>query len=199
MKERNLHQQVRVVYRACRRIYGKEKTQDECLKVFKVVYPELLRLKTSMEERETLDAGIRPAIEAIFKAWNPTKRLKELCERVDKLIGLPFDYGRQELIDLLEDITPVAMRIRKLTPRECFRLMGVADKDFDVLVSAAKDDVSRALSNSALYKLAGNSIVAGGNNVDSKDNVDGVLYNIFYKMFIDTKEDLVKGQQLTLF
>lgn len=41
-------------------------------------------------------------------------------------------------------------RIRKLTPRECFRLMGVKDEQFNKL---------HDLSNTQLYKLAGNSIV----------------------------------------
>lgn len=43
-------------------------------------------------------------------------------------------------------------RIRKLTPKECFRLMGFDDRDVDVLVS-------NGISNSQLYKMAGNSIV----------------------------------------
>ena len=43
-------------------------------------------------------------------------------------------------------------RVRKLTPRECFRLMGVSDADIDILMAAG-------ISNSQLYKLAGNSIV----------------------------------------
>ena len=43
------------------------------------------------------------------------------------------------------------LRIRKLTPRECFRLMGVKDEDFD---KAAKNQ-----SDSSLYHLAGDSIV----------------------------------------
>ena len=42
--------------------------------------------------------------------------------------------------------------IRKLTPRECFRLMGFDDKDFDACVAAN-------ISNAQLYKIAGNSIV----------------------------------------
>ena len=84
-------------------------------------------------------------------------------------------------------------RIRKLTPRECFRLMGVADADIDKIQATG-------LSNSAQYKLAGNSIVCGGNYVDYEGNVDGVLYNIFRKMFIDKEPDTVKGPtQLTLF
>lgn len=44
-----------------------------------------------------------------------------------------------------------SLRIRKLTPRECFRLMGFDDSDFD--------KVDGKLSNTQLYKQAGNSIV----------------------------------------
>ena len=54
------------------------------------------------------------------------------------------------------------MRIRKLTPKECWRLMGFDDADFD---KAAQYN-----SNTQLYKQAGNSIV-----------VD-VLYYIFREM-----------------
>lgn len=43
------------------------------------------------------------------------------------------------------------IRIRKLTPRECWRLMGFTDKDFD--------KAQEVNSNTQLYKQAGNSIV----------------------------------------
>lgn len=55
------------------------------------------------------------------------------------------------------------MRIRKLTPKECFRLMGFDDADFE--------KAEKVNSNSQLYKQAGNSIV-----------VD-VLENIFKQIF----------------
>lgn len=55
-------------------------------------------------------------------------------------------------------------RIRKLTPRECFRLMGVSDADIDKIKGAG-------ISESQQYKMAGNSIV-----------VD-VLMGIFQQMF----------------
>lgn len=42
-------------------------------------------------------------------------------------------------------------RIRKLTPRECWRLMGFTDEEFN--------RASVGISNSQLYKMAGNSIV----------------------------------------
>lgn len=44
------------------------------------------------------------------------------------------------------------LRIRKLTPKECFRLMGFSDEAFDAAQKAG-------ISNSQLYKQAGNSIV----------------------------------------
>lgn len=66
--------------------------------------------------------------------------------------------------------------IRKLTPRECWRLMGVKDEQFDRL---------SGISNSQLYKLAGNSIVVN------------VLEAIFRNLFIET--NIEKTGQLDLF
>jgi DNA-cytosine methyltransferase len=43
------------------------------------------------------------------------------------------------------------LRIRKLTPKECWRLMGFTDEDFE--------KVAKVNSNAQLYKQAGNSIV----------------------------------------
>ena len=80
-------------------------------------------------------------------------------------------------VSLYEGVRNGQFRIRKLTPRECFRLMGVNEKNIDKIQAAG-------ISNSQQYKMAGNSIV-----------VD-VLYHIFKKMFID-KED--ENTQLTLF
>lgn len=44
------------------------------------------------------------------------------------------------------------IRVRKLTPKECFRLMDVSEEDIEKLLNSG-------VSNSQLYKLAGNSIV----------------------------------------
>ena len=61
-----------------------------------------------------------------------------------------------------------SFRVRKLTPRECYRLMGFTDEQFDRSQAFSSD--------SQLYKQAGNSIV-----------VD-VLYYIFGKLFeVDTE------------
>ena len=54
------------------------------------------------------------------------------------------------LLKTIIDIEP--LRIRKLTPKECWRLMGFSDTDFDKAKSTGN-------SNTQLYKQAGNSIV----------------------------------------
>ena len=55
------------------------------------------------------------------------------------------------------------LKIRKLTPKECFRLMGVKDEDYE--------KVAKNQSDSSLYHLAGDSIVVN------------VLMAIFKEMF----------------
>lgn len=59
--------------------------------------------------------------------------------------------------------TNYGVRIRKLTPKECWRLMGFDDEDFEKAKAAG-------ISNSQLYKQAGNSIVV---NV-----LEGILKNL---------------------
>lgn len=68
-------------------------------------------------------------------------------------------------------------RIRKLTERECFRLMDVDDADIDKIQAAG-------ISKTRLYCMAGNSICVG------------VLFHIFRKLFVDKENE---NQQLTLF
>lgn len=60
------------------------------------------------------------------------------------------------------------LRIRKLTPKECFRLMGVKDEDFERIAANQ--------SNASLYHLAGDSIV-----------VDVLMY--IFKQMLETKEE----------
>lgn len=68
-------------------------------------------------------------------------------------------------------------RIRKLTERECFRLMDVDDADIDKIQAAG-------ISRSQQYKMAGNSMCTG------------VLFHIFRKLFVDKENE---NKQLTLF
>lgn len=179
-RTRDFHRQVRVVYRACRRLYGIEKTQDECLKVFKVVFPEIHRLRNSEDERVEIPQKLTDALLLISHDWNPTLELKELVTKVISQLQMPFDWKREELMQFYEDIMPVAMRIRKLTPTETGRLMGLRDDEIQKMYDAG-------LSNSAMYKLHGNSIV-----------VD-VMTAIFDKLLVNTEEEKKAGMQLTLF
>lgn len=61
------------------------------------------------------------------------------------------------------------LSVRKLTPRECYRLMGVSDDDIDKLLSIE-------IGDSRHWKLAGNSIV-----------VDCMVH-IFDKLFLNRSE-----------
>ena len=63
------------------------------------------------------------------------------------------------------------LRIRKLTPKECFRLMGFDDCDVDVLVK-------NGISKTQLYKMAGNSIV-----VDVLEEIFVELLNQYEDVF----------------
>lgn len=83
--------------------------------------------------------------------------------RVGKQMANTLDTGCQQ--GVVKQENNVRYRIRKLTPRECFRLMGVDDADIDKIQASG-------ISNSQQYKCAGNSIV-----------VD-VLYHLFRKLHI---------------
>lgn len=83
----------------------------------------------------------------------------------------PTITAQGEPLNVYEGIEQCHYRIRKLTPRECFRLMSVSDTDIDKIQAAG-------ISNTQQYKMAGNSIV-----------VD-VLYHIFRKMFLETEFEL---------
>ena len=80
--------------------------------------------------------------------------------------------------------------IRNLTPRECLRLMDMDDRHIDTLIGARetmKNGKERqAISNSALYLLAGNSIVVNCMTL--------MFENLFYP---DTEP--TTGDQLKLF
>ena len=63
-------------------------------------------------------------------------------------------------------------RIRKLTPKECWRLMGCSDEDFH--------KAEQVNSNSQLYKQAGNAIVV--------DVLEAIFKQIFLKGLVETDE-----------
>lgn len=81
-------------------------------------------------------------------------------------------------------------RIRKITPTECLRFMDVDEchiKTLTTTMEIAKNGKQKQmLSNSALYRLAGNSIVVS------------VMERLFENLFFPS-EDAERGDQLQLF
>ena len=80
--------------------------------------------------------------------------------------------GKGCIFVMTEDGKLAWIRIRKLTPRECFRLMDVDEHNIDTLLNAG-------ISDSQLYKMAGNSIVVAC--------MEGIFRNLF------TTEELEYG------
>lgn len=81
-------------------------------------------------------------------------------------------------------------RIRRLTPRECFRLMDVDDEDYDKIKNYVKGHRKNGkpmyISESQQYKLAGNSIVVA------------CMEHIFEQLFFHS-ERVTKPRQLDIF
>lgn len=71
------------------------------------------------------------------------------------------------------DFSDCNYRIRKLTPKECWRLQGFSDEDFEKAKQSLNDTFYKGndRSSSQLYKQAGNSIVTD------------VLYYIFKELY----------------
>ena len=81
------------------------------------------------------------------------------------------------------------LRIRKLTPLECYRLMGFDDKDFYKAKRSLNETHYKAKDRSStqLYKQAGNSIVVN------------VLYELFKKLYTSIPDVFNDLQLLSLF
>ena len=90
----------------------------------------------------------------------------EASRIVDPNYSAPTFKGNHNTINAIQQND---LRIRKLTPRECFRLMGVKDEDFD--------KVQKNQSDSSLYHLAGDSIVVN------------VLMAIFKEMIVSNQQE----------
>lgn len=101
-------------------------------------------------------------------------------DNMDNLVYHPHPTKEQ----LLEYFSQ-RIRVRKMTPREAFRLMDVDDSDIDKIMNAEETvmlkngttKTKKAISKTACYKLAGNSIVVA------------CLYHIFRKMFCETARE----------
>ncbi len=72
-------------------------------------------------------------------------------------------YNNNDIDELTKDLESGDTVVRKLTPLECWRLMGFTDEDFTRAKTALNDTYYKGKdrSSSQLYKQAGNSIVVG--------------------------------------
>ena len=99
---------------------------------------------------------------AVEDLTTKNKRLASMVDKIDPTKCQAIDIYNQSVHDEMHTIktnvdranmTAVTqnLRIRKLTPKECFRLMAVRDENFEM--------IAKNQSNASLYHLAGDSIV----------------------------------------
>jgi DNA (cytosine-5)-methyltransferase 1 len=99
----------------------------------------------------TMGGGHREPKIAVVKSYGEFKpRTDDLSTCLDaNYSSFPDNHGQRT--GIAEPGLTTKYRIRKLTPRECFRLQGFPDSEFDKLTA-------NGISNSQLYKMAGNAV-----------------------------------------
>lgn len=146
----------------------------------KIIEPNVLRQERTEQGKQIRklskgDKGIK------FNAGN-----KEFCPRTDGLSNTLSTSTKDNMLAVPElrciegcmvDKYGNRYRVRKLTPKECFRLMDVSDEDIKKMESSG-------VAKTNLYKLAGNSIVVA------------CMFHIFRKLFVEKENE---NPQLELF
>lgn len=161
--------------------------------------PSVLRMERTEEEKQRRsregDKGAKfsaakqlsPRTDGLSNAITTAQKDNQLLEV--SVIAKPHGYFKGTETDISPTVNASAYtrnnylnmkyRVRKFTPRECFRLMGVPEDYIDLIQASG-------VSKSQQYKMAGNSIV-----------VD-VLFHIFRKMFTETQNE-TDNYQMDLF
>lgn len=103
------------------------------------------RLQLGKEVNDTLQTSPK---EGVVTIGNYSKSNHNASRIVNKNYSAPTVMENHDTITAIQSND---LRIRKLTPLECFRLMGVKDEDYY--------KIAKNQSNSSLYHLAGDSIV----------------------------------------
>lgn len=123
---------------------------------------------------------------AVEDLTTKNKRLASMVDKIDPTKTQAIDMYNQSVHDEMHTIktnidranmTAITqnLRIRKLTPRECFRLMAVRDENFD--------KIAQNQSNASLYHLAGDSIVVSVLVAILGQFVDGFDFNKYIENF----------------
>lgn len=158
IKNSNFHQEKRRLQKTqvCDTLLARDFKDPKCIRTFGLFDDEkgkhqagsVWETKGLSPTLDTMQGGYRqPCIEDSF-----TERCLDQDSKKETLMGADKSPLFSNCIKKpKQENYIVPEKIRKLTPRECFRLMGVEDQYFDIL--------PQYISNSQLYKLAGNSIV----------------------------------------
>lgn len=109
------------------------------------------------------DEGLRTRVD--------TQVVPTLTTHNSGVLGNPMVMENINYQDIMENKSR-NLRIRKLTPRECWRLMGFSERSEDGTWNDTAFEVAEKVnSNAQLYKQAGNSIVV--------DCLEAILTNLF--------------------
>lgn len=160
MTRTKLNRYVWYCYRKYEKRVGTDKAREEVSRIFDITVMEKERIKDSEQTDVVIEQDAMNKVMAILEEWGIYKQwmFDAIAEYTHTF------HSKQDAIRFLSDITPIRKAIRKLTPRECLRLMDVNEADIDKMASAG-------ISNSQLYKMAGNSIVVAC--------MEGIFYNLF--------------------
>lgn len=107
-------------------------------------------------------AVVEPVAAAMRGRYNSDGELEQRVEISDRDYGNALTTAQKDSM-----VCEPTLRIRKLTPLECFRLMGFSDDDFY--------RAEKVNSNTQLYKQAGNSIV-----VDVIEELYEQLFDLYW-------------------
>ena len=113
----------------------------------------------------------------VLELWHTTEQVmipyKELIDSASVVAERKFkivNASKNDILELLDNLdVGDYFRLRRLTPRECFRFMSVEEKAIDKLVTSG-------VPESQLHKQAGNAIVVQ------------VLVNLYKSIFNDINE-----------
>ena len=144
--------------------------EDEVDEKFYINEAQLQRILNSTYNQKRCRLQQKDWVDTLLSGdWKGPKLVK-----VGKLVGGKWDaeYEQNKRVYSEDGIAPTIqtkgggnitedLRVRKLTPRECWRLMGFTDAAFDRARTALTDKHYRGRdkANTQLYKQAGNSIV----------------------------------------
>ena len=160
MTRTKLNRYVWYCYRKYEKRVGTDKAREEVSRIFDITVMEKERIKDNACDFNTVSDSAGQKISEILIKWGIYKDWM----RVMLYEYLDAPHSKSEVIRFLSDITPIRKAIRKLTERECFRLMDVKESDIDKIQDSG-------VSRSQQYKMAGNSIVVAC--------MEGIFFNLF--------------------